>query len=248
MRRLLLKLLAGFALASMATVPAAAQSDLLNQGKSLIEGLSSGAAGGGLAEDEIAAGLREALHVGAERVVAQVGTVDGFNLDPDIHIPLPGTLQDVQSALGAVGMAGLADDLELKLNRGAEAAAPEARRLFFKAIEKMTLDDVQKIYNGPDDAATQYFRRKMSPRLAKRMTPIVEDSLAEVGAVQSYDAMMSQYDTLPFMPDVSADLTDYVVEQGMDGIFHYIALEEAAIRNDPAARTTEILQKVFGGD
>ena len=104
MRQLLLRLLAGLALAWAATVPAAAQSDLLDQGKSLIEGLSSGSAGGGLAEDEIAAGLREALRVGAERVVDQVGTADGFNLDPDIHIPLPGALQDVQSALGAVGM------------------------------------------------------------------------------------------------------------------------------------------------
>ena len=227
--------------------PAAAQSDLLDQGQSLIEGLSGGVTAGGLGEEEIAAGLREALRVGSERVVTQVGAPDGFNLDPDIHIPLPGALEDVQGALAAVGMADLADDLELKLNRGAEAAAPEAQRLFVKAIEKMTLADVQEIYDGPDDAATQYFRKKMSPRLSKRMRPIVEDSLAEVGAVQSYDAMMSQYDSLPLMPDVKADLTDYVVEQGMDGIFYYIAKEEAAIRNDPAARTTEILKKVFGG-
>jgi len=199
-----------------------------------------------LGSDDIAAGLREALKVGSERVVQQVGARDGFNADPQIHIPLPGALQDVQSMLRKTGMAGLADDLELKLNRGAEAAAPEAEALFLQAISEMTLDDAKEIYNGPDDAATQYFKAKMSPPLAERMSPIVDASLSEVGAVRAYDDMMAQYDTIPFVPDVKADLTGYVVRKALDGIFFYIAKEEAAIRNDPAARTTELLKKVFG--
>jgi hypothetical protein len=199
-----------------------------------------------LGSDDIAAGLREALKVGSERVVQQVGARDGFNADPQIHIPLPGALQDVQSMLQKIGMAGLADDLELKLNRGAEAAAPEAKALFWQAISEMTLDDSKEIYNGPDDAATQYFKAKMSPPLAERMSPIVDSSLSEVGAVRSYDDMMARYETIPFVPDVKADLTGYVVEKALAGIFFYIAKEEAAIRNDPAARTTELLKKVFG--
>jgi hypothetical protein len=144
-------------------------------------------------------------------------------------------------------MAGLADDLETRLNRAAETAAPEAKELFWQAIIDMTLEDVQRIYDGPDDAATEYFKSKMSRPLAERMVPIVEHSLLDVGAIRSYDQMMGQYRALPFVPDVKADLTAYVVEKAMDGIFHYVAEEEAAIRTNPAARTTDLLKRVFAG-
>lgn len=228
---------------------AAAQLEFLDKAKEAVGGLTGGSGEGAassLTSSEIASGLREALRVGTEKVVSQVGTEDGFNGDPEIHIPLPGALQDVQSVLRKVGMADLADDLELKLNRAAEVAAPEAKALFIQAIGEMTLDDVQRIYDGPDDAATRYFQGKMTPPLAERMAPLVNDSLAEVGAIKSYDTMMAQYKEIPFVPDVKANLTEYVVEKGMDGIFHYVAEEEAAIRNNPAARTTELLEKVFG--
>lgn len=221
--------------------------DLLKDAEEAIQGLGGGSTGG-LTDVEIGEGLTEALRVGTERVVSQVGTADGYNLDPDIHIPLPSTLKNVQKALKTVGMSDMADDLELRLNRAAEAAAPEAQELFWQAISEMTFDDVQKIYNGPDDAATRYFQEKMTPPLAERMQPIVDRSLADVGAIQSYDAMMTEYETLPFVPDAKADLTNYVVDKGMDGIFHYVAIEEAAIRNNPAARSTELLQKVFGSN
>ena len=190
--------------------------------------------------------MREALKVASERVVRQVGAPDGFNADPEIHIPLPRSLQNAQSMLRKVGMARLADDLELRLNRGAEAAAPEAKALFWRAISEMTLSDARKIYDGPDDAATQYFKGKMSLPLAERMNPIVDSSLFEVGAIRAYDDMMARYEAIPFVPDVKADLTDYVVQKALDGIFFYIAKEEAAIRKDPAARTTELLKRVFG--
>jgi len=227
--------------------PAAAQLDLLDKAKEALGTLQGGEETDALTDTEIGKGLREALRVGTERVVSQVGARDGYNADPDIHIPLPGTLQRVQSALRGVGMADLADDLELRLNRAAEAAAPEAKSLFFQAIGEMTLDDVRRIYDGPDDAATRYFQQKMSPPLAERMTPVVDRSLADVGAVAAYDKMMGQYQAIPFVPDVKADLTRYVVNEAMDGIFHYVAIEEAAIRNNPAARTTALLQRVFGG-
>lgn len=222
--------------------------DQLNKGRDLLRerGGSGPGAGASLGDAEIGKGLREALRVGSERVVATLGRTDGFNKTADLHIPLPGSLQSVQKALGRVGMSGIADDLELRLNRAAETAVPKAKTLFFDAIEKMTLEDVRAIYNGPKDAATQYFRGKMSTPLADEMRPIVDSQLAEVGAIQTYDRMMGEYRRLPFMPDAKADLTGYVLGKAIDGVFLYLGREEAAIRENPAKRTTELLQTVFG--
>jgi len=207
----------------------------------------SGGAAAGLDTTEIAAGLKEALGIGTERAVGTVGVVDGFNADPRIHIPLPETLRKVQSALKAVGMSGMADDLELKMNRGAEAAASQATPIFWSAIEGMTVDDARGILNGPDDAATQYLRRTTGGQLKETMRPVVDSSLSDVGAIQSYDAMMGEYESIPFVPNAKADITDYALEKTLDGLFYYVAVEEAAIRNDPVKRSTELLQKVFAG-
>ena len=201
--------------------------------------------GTGLSLDEISAGLKEALRVGSENVVRQLSAIDGFNTDKSIHIPLPESLSMVKTALDKVGYSSLTDDLELKLNRAAEAAASEAKNVFQDAITAMTFEDVKKIYGGADDAATQYFKEKMSPGLARVMEPIIDNSLSQVGAVQAYDTMMGEYKSLPFVPDVKSNLTQHVVDRGMDGIFHYMAQEEKAIRQDPVKRTTQLLQKVF---
>lgn len=220
-----------------------AQNNLLQQGLGLMS--SGGSGSGSLTQGEMGDGLKEALRVGTEAVVSRLGKTDGFNTDKAIHIPLPGQLATVQKALKAAGYSSLVDDLELKLNRAAEQATPKAKALFVDAIAAMTIKDAAKILNGPDDAATQYFRKAMGPGLAKEMKPVVDATLAEAGAVQAYDAVMGQYKALPFMPDAKADLTQYVVDKGLDGIFHYVAKEEAAIRNNPAARTTDLLKKVF---
>lgn len=228
--------------------PAFAQMDWLKAGKDLLGTVGSAPPDSAidLSNSEIASGLKDALRVGTETVVSQLGRIDGFNADPAIHIPLPDSLKQVKSALSALGMTAMLDDLELKLNRAAEAATPPAKKLFWDAIAAMTIDDVRGIYNGPDDSATRYFQGKMSAPLAAEMQPVVEDALNKVGAIQSYDAVMGQYAGLPFVPDVKADLNSYVVDKGMEGIFHYVAKEEAAIRNDPLKRSTDILQKVFG--
>jgi hypothetical protein len=199
-----------------------------------------------LTVDEIAAALKEALRVGTRTVTAQLGRLDGFNGDPAVHIPLPEKLQTVMSVLDRVGMSQLGDDLEIKLNRAAEKATPPAKELFFQAIGDMTLADVKDIYNGPEDAATRYFQQKMTPSLAEEMRPVVDESLSTVGAIQAYDTLIGQYRSIPFMPDVKTDLTEYVIEKGMDGLFYYLAKEEAAIRQNPAKRTTELLKRVFG--
>jgi hypothetical protein len=222
------------------------QSSWWQKGTDILKGSGTGQTQDTLTTGEIGAGLKDALLVGSENVVSQLGSLDGFNLDPAIHIPLPEQFSTVKSVLGRVGMTSLLDDLELKLNRAAEVATPKAKALFGKAISEMTFEDVMNIYNGPEDAATRYFQDKMTPPLAKEMQPVVEQSLAEVGAVQAYDNVMGEYRSIPFVPDVKADMTTYVVEKGMDGIFYYMAKEEAAIRQNPAKRTTGLLQRVFG--
>ncbi len=200
-----------------------------------------------LSDTEIGSGLKEALRVGSETVVSQLGKTDGFNADSLIHIPLPENFETVRKALGKVGYSNMLDDLELKLNRAAEMATPKAKELFGKAITEMSIEDVQTIYKGPEDSATQYFRGKMTPELTKEMTPVVEESLSQVGAVQAYDEVMGKYKSIPFMPDVKEDLNGYVVEKGMDGIFYYLAQEEAAIRSEPLKQTTTLLKRLFGG-
>ena len=199
-----------------------------------------------LSTDEIGGGLKEALRVGTENVVGSLGRIDGFNLDSQIHIPLPSQLEQVKSVLRKVGMDSMLTDLELRLNRAAEIATPKAKQLFIGAINNMTLDDVMAIYKGPEDSATQYFKSKMSGPLAVEMKPVVDASLADAGAVKAYDGIMERYNDVPFVPKVDADLGDYVVQKGMDGIFYYLAKEEAAIRKDPAKRTTDLLRRVFG--
>ncbi|MFH1215288.1 MAG: DUF4197 domain-containing protein [Pseudomonadota bacterium] len=194
---------------------------------------------------DVTAGLKDALRVGSETVVGNLGRQDGFNLDPKIHIPLPEKMRIVQDALKKVGMSSMVDDLETRLNRAAEIATPRAKELFHNAISEMTLDDAMAIYKGPDDAATKYFQKKLTPQLTAEMTPVVSESLAETDAVKSYDNVMSKYQSIPFVPDVKADLTAHVVDKGLAGIFYYLAQEEASIRKNPAKRTTEILQKIF---
>ena len=198
-----------------------------------------------LTGDDIMAGVRDALRVGTENVVGQLGAADGFNADPKIHIPLPDSMKQVTGALEMIGMAGLTEDLELKINRAAEAATPAAKELFWQAIVDMSIDDIEGIFNGPDDAATQYFKGAMSDPLGDAMRPIIDKSLAEVGAVQAFDGVMGKYKSIPFVPNVKADLTEHTLAAAMDGIFYYLAKEEAAIRNDAVKRTTELLQRVF---
>ncbi len=226
---------------------ATADTDWWSRGKAWLGGVGGQSTGAsGLTTKEITAGLQDALRVATERVVHQLGQTDGFNADPRIHIPLPETLARVKSSLGRLGMSSTLDDLELRLNRAAEAATSRAKPLFWTVIGQMSLQDVERIYEGPDDAATRYFQQQMSPRLAQEMQPIVDQALAEVGAVKTYERVMGRYRSLAFVPDARANLTEYVVERGLDGIFYTLAREEAAIRQDPAKRTTELLQRVFG--
>lgn len=198
-----------------------------------------------LSNSDVVAGLKDALRVGSENVVGQLSKKNGFNGDAKVHIPLPDNMKKVKSALSAVGMGSMMDDLELRLNRAAEAATPKAKRIFGNAIKSMSITDAKSILRGPDDAATQYFKKKMSKPLAKEMRPVVDHALARAGVVKAYDRVMGQYQSLPFMPNVKADLSQHVLDLALSGVFHYMADEEAAIRKNPVKRTTDILKKVF---
>ncbi len=195
---------------------------------------------------EIGAAFKQALRIGSGNVVSQLSAKNGFNTDSAIRIPLPEKLKTVKTTLAKIGMSKIVDGLEVKLNRAAELATSKAKDLFWQSITEMTFSDIMDIYNGPKDSATKYFKRKMSPSLSSEMQPIVKNSLSKVGAIKAYNNVMGKYQSLPFMPDIKANLTNHVVQKGMAGIFHYIAKEEAAIREDPVKQTTALLRKVFG--
>ncbi len=222
-------------------------SSILNSLPSLssIPGLGS-TASAQLSNMDISSAFKQALTIGTGNVVSQLGQTGGFNLDPAVHIPLPGNLAKAQGFLKKAGASHLLDDLENRLNTAAEIATPHAKELFVNAISQMTFDDVLQIYNGPQNSATQFFQRTTSTDLSSRMTPFVNQAISQAGVVASYDRLISQYQNIPFMPDLKADLTNYVVKQGIDGIFLYLGQQEATIRQDPARHTTDLLKKVFG--
>lgn len=226
----------------------AADGSQLDGLKSIAESALGGeeSAGLPLSVDEITLGLKEALTTGSNAVVAQLGQSEGFSADPAIHIPLPASLQKARDFASKVGMEGSFDELELKLNQAAEEATPKAKELFVGAIQSMSVDDAKGILQGPDDAATEYFREKTGADLQSEMTPIVDSALADVGAVSTFNSLLSRYNSIPLAPKIDTDLTSYVVEEGSDGIFYYLAQEEKAIRENPVKRTSEILKRVFG--
>ena len=246
------RVLTGLAIFASSTSEAAAQ-EWWRRGLELFEGLGGGEASSeakALTAADAALGLQDALKVGFTRVVSRLGQVGGYFEDPDIRIPLPRNLTRVQGALRSVGAAGLLDDVELKLNRAAETAAPLAKPIFFDAIGGMTFDDAIGIVDGPDDSATAYFQEKMSPGLVTAFRPIFERTLDQAGAMQAFDRVSERHAQIPFSDPLGAaaknSLIDHGLEGGLSGLFHYLGKEEAAIRNNPARRTSEILKRVFG--
>jgi hypothetical protein len=214
---------------------------LINSGQALLNQLDHKK----LTENDIAAGLKEALIIGSERVVSQLSKQNGYLNDKAIHIELPENLQKVHKTLEQLNLGHYTRELETKMNHAAEIAAPKAKEIFYRAIKEMRWQDVKTIYNGNNDAATQYFIQKMTPSLKRMMKPLIDQTLAQVGVVKAYARVVKQYHAIPFVPQVKSDLTEYVMTKGIDGLFYYLAKEEAAIRNDPAKRPTALLKRVF---
>jgi len=220
-----------------------------------------------LTTSEMDGGLKEALDLGVQKAIAQLGTEDGFYGNSLVKIPVPEKLALVESALRKAGMGKYADDFILAMNRAAEKAVPETAKIFADTISDMSITDAKNILTGPDDAATEYFREKSGPALQAAILPIVKEYTAQTEVTTYYKAMMSAYDTYaaPLVEKSglgtllggseesgttydAGDLDGYITAKGVDGLFTVIAEEEKAIRTDPAARTTELLQKVFGSE
>lgn len=209
---------------------------------------SSVGAGAALSQNQIGAGLKDAMKVASRKVIGQVGKPNGYFGDPAIRIPLPGGLERVAQPLRAVGAAGLLDDLTLRMNRGAEQAAPKALNIFVDAASSMSFDDARGILTGPQDSVTQYFQRTTSGTLTTEFHPIVSTALTGAGAMRALKSVQDRASTIPFVSQSMGrfDLVDFTVGKALDGLFHYLAVEEAAIRTNPLARSTNLLRSVFG--
>ncbi|MCP4572892.1 MAG: DUF4197 domain-containing protein [bacterium] len=203
---------------------------------------------GQLDEPTVLAGLKEALRVGSENTVASTSTVDGFLGNALIRIAMPDQLDGAASTLRKAGLGGYVDELETAMNRAAEQAAGEARGIFWSAITAMTIEDAFAILRGHETAATDYFRSRTESDLRARFAPIVAEKTESVGLGRLYGQLTDTYGKLPLTSKPAlVDLDAYVTDEALDGLFTVLAREEQAIRQDPAARTTELLRRVFGG-
>jgi len=206
-----------------------------------------GGGDGELDEATVLAGLKEALTVGSGNAVTSTSAVDGFLGDALIRIALPDQLDDAASTLRSVGLGSYVDELEVAMNRAAEQAAGEARDIFWSAVTAMTIADAFAILRGHETAATDYFRAHTESELRARFAPIVAQKTESVGLGRLYRQAADAYATLPLTtkPEL-VDLDEYVTDEALDGLFTVLAREEQAIRQDPAARTTDLLRRVFG--
>jgi RNA binding exosome subunit len=205
---------------------------------------------GTLDNSTIVKGLKEALATGTERAVTEVAKTDGYFGNQLIKILLPDKVQQVTDLLGEIGFRQQVDEFVLSMNRAAEKAAPKAARFFGDAIREMTVEDAMGILNGGDTAATKFFEKKTRPKLFEAFKPSVAKSMDQVGTARTYKEMIGTYETIPLASLVgtpSLDLDTYVTNKALDGLFIKVGEEEKKIRTNPAARTTDLLRKVFGG-
>jgi hypothetical protein len=204
-----------------------------------------------LSHDEVARGLKQALTQGIERAVAMLGATDGFLQDASVKIPIPENLQKVERTLRTLRQQALADQFVTTLNRAAEQAVPQAVAVLSDAVTQMTLADAKEILTSTNQAATAYFRRTSETNLFQRFLPIVEGATERTGVTRAYKQMTDKasiggFSAASFLGADAADLDGYVTRKALDGLFLKIGQEEQRIRENPVARTTELLQKVFG--
>jgi hypothetical protein len=223
-------------------VTASAQSSLFNKAKEALN--KTKGSGTSLSADEIVSGLKEALSVGANNSTGKLSAADGFFKDAAVKILMPEQVQKVEKKMRMLGMGKLVDNTVLSMNRAAEDASKSAATIFLKAIRNMSISDALGILRGTDTAATGYLRGATNSELTTAFRPIIEASLAKVDATKYWKDFFSAYNKFSSEP-VNTDLTAYVTERAMKGIFYYVADEEKKIRKDPAARVNDILKKVF---
>jgi hypothetical protein len=207
----------------------------------------------GLSQEQVAEALKQALGKGVSSAITNLAKPDGFLANPKVKIPMPEKLQSVEKTLRALKQDQYADGFVTTMNRAAEAAVPEALPIFTDALKSMTIDDAKKLVSGTNDSATQFFKTKGEKQIQEKMSPIVKQATEKAGVTAAYKKLFAQgggassflgklnYDTSML------DVDKYVTQKASDGLFKMIAEEEERIRKNPAARTTELLQKVFGG-
>ena len=196
--------------------------------------------------ETIVAGLREALSVGTQNATSTLAQKGAYAKSQTLRIPLPQQLEKMASTLRTIGLGTQVDAFEARMNEAAEMAAAKAGPVFLDAIKSMTFADAKNILQGGDTAATDYFRRTTSSRLQSLYMPVVEAKLKETKAVDVYNALSDRYSKIPLVPKPSFRVEEYVTDSALTGLFSVIAQEERRIREDPAARTTALLRKVFG--
>jgi len=201
--------------------------------------------GMGIGNDEIASGLRQALDFGIEKQVTKLTQTDGFYKNNLVKILLPEELQKVDKGLRDIGLSKLADEGLKALNRAAEDAVKEATPIFVDAVKGITFADAKNILLGKDDAATQYLNSKTQTALYAKFNPVIKNSFSKVGADEIWTNLINKYNSIPFTADVNPDLTDYVTNEALKGVYTMIAVEEKEIRNNLSSRTTALLKKVF---
>jgi Protein of unknown function (DUF4197) len=235
------------ALAAALALPAAASASRLSE---LLKGVTapdSGATSGALSAEEIARGLKDALAKGTERAIAELGKPDGFLRNLAVKIPMPPALEKIDKGLRRLGQEKVADEFIATMNHAAETAVADVGPIFGDALRQMTLDDAKQILHGPDDAATQYFRRTGGARIREKMRPIVQAATEKVGVTAAYKKLLRNNFVMLLTrdrPDLQLD--DYITGKAADGLFLVIADEEKEIRRNPVARTTDLLKRVFG--
>ena len=208
----------------------------------------AGSTGGvsSLTSSEASSGLKEALTQGIGKAVASLGATDGFLGNKNVKIPLPNSLKNIEKGMKFMGMGKQSDELILKMNRAAEAAVPEAKTLLMDSLKKMSLADAKTILTGPQDAATQYFKKTTFAQMAEKFLPIVTKATENVKLADTYNKYAEMGSKFGVVKKEDANINQYVTQKALDGVYYMVAQEEAAIRKDPLGQASSLLKKVFG--
>ena len=203
-------------------------------------------AGGPPTSSEIASGLKEALIIGAQNSVVETSAQNGFYGNPLIRIPFPPEAAKVAEKARQFGFDKQVDQFVETMNHGAEQAAAKATPIFVDAVKSMTFNDVYEIWRGEEDAATQYLKENTMAELKTEFRPVIREALEQVEVTKYWSPLIDTYNQIPFVTKMNPDLESYVLQETLEGLFFTLAQEEAKIREDPAARVTDLLKRVFG--
>ena len=201
----------------------------------------------GLSNEDVISGLKEALNVAASKSAGQLASPDGFFKNAAVKILMPPDAVKVEERLREMGFGAQVDQAILSMNRAAEAASKKAAPIFLDAIKNMTVKDATTIVTGNDSAATHYLRVTTSPQLTAAFKPVVQHALDSTNATKYWNDVFSTYNKIPFVKHVNPDLTDYVTDRGLEGLYYVMKQEEAQIRKDPVGTANSLIEKVFGG-